>query len=764
MRYGLTSAFAEPDVRRPSQAYSAFTEYNARRPSQRLMYLQNALSGAANAQVEQPPTMYDRQLDHLYYGASALYQPRATFEATPSNSHDLEFRKAFQVSSYSPERGNEGARICVYLTSTSDLISSTAQTANLMFASCPIPATWTRLEAAEQHACYKYSIHAIAPAFSETGSSTLKIPLHLQFKDQSRLDPSSIYIGDWLYEGDKHLEHHSSIQEASRKKVTHNPSGTFRSTERTTPSEHQIAQSQDYASYNHPSASLAYPQSLDFSTMQRRYTVYGRSELQQSLRNEADSVGLQGLVSGASTAQSAVRHPTGQTSLWNSSFGVKDESSGNLQPNTPSSFQVSSTSSQRPGYWRYIRLNRIQQPSRGTTSASSSPNGDSSKYPLYQNRVVLETKRAVLEIRGNLDAMCWNWTPEERSAERRVVRFWREVHGSTINVFFTPLRADEQGMPAQIGELQISCIYWEEKNEHYVTSVDTISLLELVFDASHDIDEKNRIRRNLETYKPPTASKNKCERFFDLIMGFPIPKPSKIKKTVKVFNWSILEQALNKVVNKFVCAYLSRYPLSDDGPTASQTHLELNGALSAAGTRTRGSSAAYSQTPESMILSPPSLPDGLPSSSQSSSPQEASSVSLAHTCAIPALGSQYMPNPTFNSPYTPQSSIPSLSPAWSTVSNMGRNVSSQGSTEDLLTPTSEYYSARPNTNPYYGSPFASQGLSEASATLGLPGRASEDLSAYLCQDVSSSIGIGGTQYGRQSEMNDGLEATQFKEE
>ena len=764
VRYGLTSAFAEPDVRRPSQAYSSFTEYNARRPLQDLMYLQSALPGAANAQVEQPPTVCDRQIDHLNYEASALYQPRATLEATPSNYHDFELRKVFQVSGYSPQRGNEGARVCVHLESTSDLISPTAQTANLMFASCPIPVTWTRLDAAEQHACYKYSVHATAPAFSETGSSTPKIPLHLQLEGQSRLDVSSIYIGDWLYEGGKHLEHRSSIQEASRKrKVTDEPSGTLRSTKRTTPSEHQITQSQDYASYAHPSASLAYPQSLDFSTMQRRYTVYGRSELQQSLRNEADSVGLQGLIGGASTARSAVRHSTGQTSLWNSPFGAGYESPGNLQPNTPSSFQVSSTSPQRPGNWNFIRQNRIQQPSRGTTSAGSSPDDSLSKYPMYQNRAVLETKRVALDIRGNLNAMGNNWTPEERSAERRLVRFWREFHGSTINVFFIPLRADEPGLPQEMDELRISCIYWKEQSDYFVTSVDTIKLLELVFDAAHKMEEKNRIRRNIQTYKPDTISKAKGnERFFELIMGFPIPKPSSIKKSVKVFKWSILEEALNKVVNKFVCAYLSGDP--SDGPIAPQPHPNLSGALSAAGTRTHGSSAAYAQTINSMIPSPPSLPHGLPSRSQPSPLQQASGASLAHSYTVQALGSQYTPTHTSNSPYTPQSSVPSLSPAWSTVSNMGRGRSSQGSPEDLLTPTSDYYTRRPNTNAYFGSPYALQGSSEATATLGLPGRASEDLSAFLGQDVALSINIGGAQYGRQLEMGDGMDAMQFKEE
>ena len=764
VRYGLISAFAEP--RGPLQAYSGFTEYNARRPLQDLMYLQNAQPGAAN-QVEQPSTAYDRQINHLNYGASAFYQPRATFEATPTNYHDFEFRKTFQVSSYSPQRGNQGARVCVYLESTSDLISPTAQTASLMFASCPIPATWTRLEAAESHACYKYSIHATAPAFSETRSSTLKMPLHLQLKDQLMHEASSIYVGDWLHEGGKHLEHRSSIQEASRQTmVTNEPSGTPYSTERTTPSRKQTTQSQNYASYAYPSANLSYPQSLDFSTMQRRYTAYGRAGIQQSLQNAADSMSSQDLISGAYTARSAVRHSMGQTSLWNPPFGAGYESPDNLQPNPPSSFQVSSTSPARPGNWRFIRSNRIQQPSPGTTSAGSSSDDSLSKYPLYQNRAVLETHQVVLEVRGNLDAMGDNWTPEERSAERRIVRFWREPHGSTINVFFTPLRADEHGSSTEMDERRISCIYWGKKDDYYVTSVDAISLLELVFDTSHDVDEKNRIRRNLETFEPDTIRKSKpeTERFFELIMGFPEPRPSKIKKSVKVFTWSIIKEALNKVVNKFVCAYLSGDPLSTDGPMAPQQHPNLSGAMSAAGTHTRGSSAAYAQIPESMILSPPFLPHGLPGYSQSPPLQQASDASLAHSYTVPALGSQHMANPTVNSPYTPQSSIPSLSPAWSTASNMGRGRSSQGSTEDLLTPTSDYSSRPLNTNVYYGNPHAPQGFSEATATLGLPGRASEDLSAYMGHDVSSSIGIGGAQYRRQSEMNDGMEATHFKEE
>ena len=181
------------------------------------MHLGNALSGVVNSPLEPPSTAYDQHNDQLNYGASAVHQPRAKLNATQSTYHDFESRKAFQVSTYNPERGNEGARVYVYLESSSDLTSLVAPTASLMFASRPVPAAWSRLEAGDQNACYSYSVYAIAPAFSETGSSKPKIPLRLLIHNQSGLDASSIYIGEWLYENSKQLEHCMSSK-ASRKR------------------------------------------------------------------------------------------------------------------------------------------------------------------------------------------------------------------------------------------------------------------------------------------------------------------------------------------------------------------------------------------------------------------------------------------------------------------------------------------------------------------------------------------------------------------
>lgn len=87
-----------------------------------------------------------------------------------------------------------------------------------------------------------------------------------------------------------------------------------------------------------------------------------------------------------------------------------------------------------------------------------------------------------------------------------------------------------------------------------VTSVDTIFLLEALLGTRFTIEEKNRIRRNLEQSKPDTIAKTKpeTESFFKLLMSFPKPKPRNIEKDVKVFRWKDLELAMLKSIAKYV--------------------------------------------------------------------------------------------------------------------------------------------------------------------------------------------------------------------
>lgn len=159
------------------------------------------------------------------------------------------------------------------------------------------------------------------------------------------------------------------------------------------------------------------------------------------------------------------------------------------------------------------------------------------------------TAKAVLKLQGELNTMAMGWSAEEWSVRRRLVLFTRWQEGNTVNASFRPITLNEFAN----NNIVISCIFREDRNECFVTSVDTIYLLEALIGNRFTVEEKNRIRRNLEGFKPITVSKSKpeSEGFFKLIMGFPNPKPRNIEKDVKVFPWKILGSAIQKIVGKY---------------------------------------------------------------------------------------------------------------------------------------------------------------------------------------------------------------------
>ena len=179
----------------------------------------------------------------------------------------------------------------------------------------------------------------------------------------------------------------------------------------------------------------------------------------------------------------------------------------------------------------------------------------SSIHPASFNPYAMYPLKASLKLRGDLDSMTKGWTAEEIDARRRLVEFKRSQDGSIIAADFNPVTPQER--PAS--SITISCILWKEKKEYYVTSVDTIYLLEALVGVRFTVEEKNRIRRNLEGFRPATVSKSKTdsEDFFKTIMGFPHPKPRNIEKDVKVFPWKILAHALKKIISKYSASYSS---------------------------------------------------------------------------------------------------------------------------------------------------------------------------------------------------------------
>ena len=80
-----------------------------------------------------------------------------------------------------------------------------------------------------------------------------------------------------------------------------------------------------------------------------------------------------------------------------------------------------------------------------------------------------------LEARGWITAGGLQQIPvDEWEAGRRLVQFRRSQNGSLITATFEAVTLEDR-IPNSIC---VSCIWWAEKKEYYVTSVDTISLLE----------------------------------------------------------------------------------------------------------------------------------------------------------------------------------------------------------------------------------------------------------------------------------------------
>lgn len=208
----------------------------------------------------------------------------------------------------------------------------------------------------------------------------------------------------------------------------------------------------------------------------------------------------------------------------------------------------------------------MSSPGNGTPQLIRTSTINNSGNQGAYNPISLYSSKAVLKITGKLDAMADNWTQEEWDNQRRIVVFRKSQLGSTLSASFRAVPINER----PTNSICISCIYWQKKGECYVTSVDTIHLLEqlVAAPARFSVEEKNRIRRNLEGFHPLTVSKAKAEseEFFKLIMGFPNPKPRNIEKDVKVFPWKILEQALKKIIGKYSASPSSTLPPANMTP------------------------------------------------------------------------------------------------------------------------------------------------------------------------------------------------------
>ena len=505
-----------------SYNWSNSAPYNANRPSQSSLDMLYAQRDLADAQ-KQSATAYHRNSDPTTYVSTPSYQSRGSFESSHTQLTEYPVRQPPEITSYT-ERGTSGSALNVSLRSDYDLLAPPALVLSLTFATKRVLVDITRLETTGP--LFEYMLFATVPQYSETGSTTSQVHIRLQMQEASGQDAGVVDVGRFEYVASQ-LQH--SPQRATlKRKMSDEPGDAYSNSYPYTPTN--------------PGAYPASLHSIDLSSMQRRFTPYGRSQNQQRYRDPSS-------MPATLPSQSLMRPPVSQASNWSPSFTTL----GGRNPSMTGETQSLSLSSSESNPV-LVRTTTLQQSGSPGSAQGQASSGGFNPYMYPQ--------KAILKIHGELNSMTEDWTPDEWASKRRLVQFTRSQHKSTINAEFAPVAPEDR----QPNSICISCIWWEERQECFATSVDTIQLLEQLVALRFTVEEKNRIRRNLEGFHPETVSKGKAdsEEFFKIIMGFPNPKPRNIEKDVKVFPWKILGHALKKIISKYVCSSIShlRYLLT----------------------------------------------------------------------------------------------------------------------------------------------------------------------------------------------------------
>ena len=386
---------------------------------------------------------------------------------------------------------------------------------------------------------FQYALTVDAPPLSPTSLASPQLPLSLTFEESPvNWQPSTVDFGTFTYSEQPPFYSAQSPEIAPRKRKLSPEASPRRSPTKKQSLQHLTGPASAIPSltpsspFRRPSVPEPFPQTRRFSG----------PELQNAYNPGLPRVQTQQFWGAGQTTPSL---QTTQSPSWsypqNARPTTRSPSAAAVSAGSKASLLPSPASGHNPPL---IRTSTLQQ-SPTTPGPVTSTTQSFNPYAMYPSN-----SKAILKIDGDLNTMSDKWTDAEWEAGRRLVQFRRSQSGSVITATFEPVTLEDR-IPNSIC---VSCIWWEQKRECYVTSVDTISLLESLVAVRFTVEEKNRIRRNLEGFRPATVSKTKqdSEEFFKLIMGFPNPKPRNIEKDVKVFPWRILATALKKIIGKYV--------------------------------------------------------------------------------------------------------------------------------------------------------------------------------------------------------------------
>ena len=477
-----------------------------------------------------PALTSSAQESDFQYVTSPDLNPHYGFESQRPAMLDQRLRPAPEVTSFTRE-GCYGNDFTVYIRTPHDLLTLPKLGLSLQFYSARVDAS-VQAVGTRNGELRQYVISGTVPPFADTTFYAFAVPVRLiiDVQEEPATTALNMEVGSFRYT--------QGVQESPARKRKVSDSSDY---DVQPPNKKFASRDESSDSYEQTSP---YTSFLTTSTNGNTYSVNGQSYTSPRPSGHHYST--------STASQVSLAAPSPHTPAWSPSFStVKTEHSPRppMTPlqrpaSTPAAFK---TSAPNP---KLVRTSTMQTSPIGMSSVAR-PDIVTQTFNPY----AMYPLKATLKLNGDLEAMAKDWSPDEFDANRRLVQFTRSQVQSTIDAEFKAI-APEDRPPNSI---TISCIYWKERKECFVTSVDTIFLLEALVGVRFTVEEKNRIRRNLEGFRPLTVSKSKLdsEEFFKVIMGFPNPKPRNIEKDVKVFPWKILAHALKKIISKYSASYSS---------------------------------------------------------------------------------------------------------------------------------------------------------------------------------------------------------------
>jgi hypothetical protein len=498
------------------------------------------LPGSSSATA--PGYASNQQLNPMGYAPS---QSRTPYDQQSGPYLNVGSTPIPEMTRWHPQTGPATTQLSVQISSMYELMTSSTPVFFLGFGNRKCQASLTKLS--QQGAVCMYNVSTEVPDFAATGCTSSQVPVNMLMESGDGDVIATVEVGKFGYVSAAHSDFDASQDVSRKRKISDVSPELIKSPVKRTSSQilrpkEEYGSAYGYSTAQNASSYAPYMQpSQPYNNGVPQYARPMAGYPSQPARH----LGY-GYSNASNASPPGIKAESPRVGSWSPAYGSVGQNMGrnNGISSNGSTTRSSLPSPGIPANPPLIRTSTLQQ----TPSPAATPHGGHhgqafAPYGSYPSK-------AKLEINGNIDAMAEGWSEDEWESKRRLVVFRRSQSGSTISTTFQAVTPEER--PPQ--SICISCIYWEEKEQCFITSVDTIHLLEQLVAARFTVEEKNRIRRNLEHFRPMTVSKGKpdSEEFFKVIMGFPTPKPRNIEKDVKVFQWKDLAAALKKIIGKYV--------------------------------------------------------------------------------------------------------------------------------------------------------------------------------------------------------------------